>query len=102
MDLEGNGILDKQKKGHRRLSLPKGSRSLHIGDDIWYWKYISTCVSGGSLIILHPASRKKHCITGHTFKGVTPTVAEEDQWNHDFQITPSEVKEYIETHLLKS
>jgi hypothetical protein len=38
--IQGVCIMDKRKKGHinKTLSFPKGSRKIHIGDEIWRWK----------------------------------------------------------------
>ena len=96
--------MDKRKKGKKEISIPRGSKKLHIDGKIWYWKY--TCYAGeclcSTLIILCMETGKKYKVKDYAFKGWSSYDVERTKHKSPgcFQILPSEVKEYIEENIL--
>jgi len=89
--------MDKRKKGHikKEISILKGSRKIHIGDSIWYWKSTSRTV-----IITKP-NGKKYNVGCHTIVGCTPDIWEQSGHKRNSHMTPGKVKKYIEEKILK-
>jgi hypothetical protein len=69
-------------------------RKLHIGEDIWTWRF-----SGHSVLIRSP-ERKKHHTYVYELQGVSPAGTERDAWKGNLHVTPREVKEYIRVKIL--
>jgi len=86
--------MDKRKKGHKEIFIPKGSRKIHIGDEIWYWRS-----TAGSVVITAPNGKKyKHSC--HVVIGCIWNDWERGIYKGYSHITPSIVKKYIEEHIV--
>jgi hypothetical protein len=90
--------MDKRKKGHKNksLSIPKGSRKLHISNEIWHWKSTAT-----SVVITAP-NGDKHYQNCWTVMGWSHYDWERGTYKRYSHATPGKVKKYIEENILTS
>ena len=79
----------KEKKKKKRHSRPL-KRQVHIDGKEWRWEY------DGGIKILSPENKYWH-IGVCEFKGVEEILEDDFEF---FQITPSEIKEYIQRNLV--
>jgi hypothetical protein len=88
--------VDKRKKGHKNkeLSVPKGSRKLHIGSDIWHW------LSTDRSVVITAPNGKKYSPSCNTVVGCSWDEWERGTYKRYSHMTPSVVKKYIEENLV--